>query len=214
MSDPVHDYLAEIGRRGGAAGRGPAKARPTAQAGGRAGGAAKVAKGFAVAGQPGAAARKRAIGGHIAMTWETWCARVMRPEYTLGVTGPSETRVSGDWDLDPDAVYTVRERGGALIMYPEWSRDLAVAVAARPEAAAISERLASEAVRTIEEMEARLPTSRCRGGGLDRRQRELEAAGALIARRGTVRDARALWGLMSELADLAGVLETILSEED
>jgi hypothetical protein len=33
---------------------------PVAQAGGRAGGAAKVAKGFAVAGQPSAAARKRA----------------------------------------------------------------------------------------------------------------------------------------------------------
>ena len=32
---------------------------PVAQAGGRAGGAAKVAKGFAVAGQPSAAARKR-----------------------------------------------------------------------------------------------------------------------------------------------------------
>ena len=37
-------------------------ANPTAQAGGRAGGAAKVAKGFAVAGQPGAAARKRGWG--------------------------------------------------------------------------------------------------------------------------------------------------------
>ena len=34
-------------------------ANPTAQAGGRAGGAAKVAKGFAVVGQPSAAARKR-----------------------------------------------------------------------------------------------------------------------------------------------------------
>ena len=32
---------------------------PVAQAGGRAGGAVKVAKGFAVAGQPSAAARKR-----------------------------------------------------------------------------------------------------------------------------------------------------------
>ena len=32
---------------------------PVAQAGGRAGGAAKVAKGFAVAGQPSAEARKR-----------------------------------------------------------------------------------------------------------------------------------------------------------
>lgn len=33
---------------------------PVAQAGGRAGGAAKVAKGFAVAGQPDAASRQRA----------------------------------------------------------------------------------------------------------------------------------------------------------
>ena len=32
MSDPVHDYLAEIGRKGGAAGRGPAKARSSEQA--------------------------------------------------------------------------------------------------------------------------------------------------------------------------------------
>ena len=32
MSDPVHDYLAEIGRKGGAAGRGPAKARTSEQA--------------------------------------------------------------------------------------------------------------------------------------------------------------------------------------
>jgi len=32
MSDPVHDYLAEIGRKGGAAGRGPAKARTSKQA--------------------------------------------------------------------------------------------------------------------------------------------------------------------------------------
>lgn len=32
MSDPVRDYLAEIGRKGGAAGRGSAKARTTEQA--------------------------------------------------------------------------------------------------------------------------------------------------------------------------------------
>ncbi len=32
MADPVHDYLAEIGRKGGAAGRGPAKARTSEQA--------------------------------------------------------------------------------------------------------------------------------------------------------------------------------------
>ena len=32
MSDPVHDYLAEIGRKGGAAGRGPTKARTSEQA--------------------------------------------------------------------------------------------------------------------------------------------------------------------------------------
>jgi len=32
MSDPVHDYLSAIGRKGGAAGRGPAKARPREQA--------------------------------------------------------------------------------------------------------------------------------------------------------------------------------------
>ena len=43
---------------------------PVAQAGGRAGGAAKVAKGFAVAGQPDAAARKRA--------WKTRKARAKR----------------------------------------------------------------------------------------------------------------------------------------
>lgn len=45
-------------------------ANPTAQAGGRAGGAVKVAKGFAVSGQPGAAARKRA--------WNTRKARAKR----------------------------------------------------------------------------------------------------------------------------------------
>lgn len=43
---------------------------PVAQAGGRAGGAAKVAKGFAVAGQPSVAARKRA--------WKTRKARAKR----------------------------------------------------------------------------------------------------------------------------------------
>ena len=32
MPDPVHDYLAEIGRKGGAAGRGSAKARTSEQA--------------------------------------------------------------------------------------------------------------------------------------------------------------------------------------
>ena len=32
MTDPIHDYLAEIGRKGGAAGRGPAKARTSEQA--------------------------------------------------------------------------------------------------------------------------------------------------------------------------------------
>ena len=32
MSDPVHDYLAKIGQKGGAAGRGPAKARTSEQA--------------------------------------------------------------------------------------------------------------------------------------------------------------------------------------
>jgi len=32
MSDQVHDYLAEIGRKGGVAGRGPAKARTSEQA--------------------------------------------------------------------------------------------------------------------------------------------------------------------------------------
>ena len=32
MSREVHDYLAEIGRKGGAAGRGPAKARNNEQA--------------------------------------------------------------------------------------------------------------------------------------------------------------------------------------
>lgn len=32
MIDPIHDYLSEIGRRGGAAGRGSAKARTTEQA--------------------------------------------------------------------------------------------------------------------------------------------------------------------------------------
>ena len=54
--------------------RGPACghefANPTAQAGGRAGGAARVAKGFAVAGQPDAAARKRG--------WKTRKARAKR----------------------------------------------------------------------------------------------------------------------------------------
>jgi hypothetical protein len=45
-------------------------ANPVAQAGGRAGGAAKVAKGFAVAGQPSAAARKRG--------WKTRKARAKR----------------------------------------------------------------------------------------------------------------------------------------
>lgn len=45
-------------------------ANPTAQAGGRAGGAAKLAKGFAVAGQPSAAARKRA--------WKTRKAKAKR----------------------------------------------------------------------------------------------------------------------------------------
>jgi len=45
---------------------------PVAQAGGRAGGSAKVAKGFAVTGQPSAAARKRA--------WKTRKARaIARP---------------------------------------------------------------------------------------------------------------------------------------
>ncbi len=43
---------------------------PVAQAGCRAGGAAKVQKGFAVAGQPSAAARKRA--------WKTRKARAKR----------------------------------------------------------------------------------------------------------------------------------------
>ena len=46
-----------------------------AQAGGRAGGAAKVAKGFAVAGQPSAAARKRA--------WKTRKARAKRSPNTV-----------------------------------------------------------------------------------------------------------------------------------
>lgn len=32
MSDPIHDYLSEIGRKGGAAGRGSAKARTSDQA--------------------------------------------------------------------------------------------------------------------------------------------------------------------------------------
>lgn len=32
MSDPVHDYLSEIGRKGGAAGRGAAKTRTSEQA--------------------------------------------------------------------------------------------------------------------------------------------------------------------------------------
>jgi hypothetical protein len=32
VTDPVHDYLAEIGRKGGAAGRGLAKARTSEQA--------------------------------------------------------------------------------------------------------------------------------------------------------------------------------------
>jgi hypothetical protein len=32
VADPVHDYLAEIGRKGGAAGRGPAKSRSSEQA--------------------------------------------------------------------------------------------------------------------------------------------------------------------------------------
>ena len=32
LSDPIHNYLAEIGRKGGAAGRGSAKARTTEQA--------------------------------------------------------------------------------------------------------------------------------------------------------------------------------------
>ena len=32
MSDQVHDYLTEIGRKGGAAGRGPSKARTSEQA--------------------------------------------------------------------------------------------------------------------------------------------------------------------------------------
>ena len=32
MSDPIHDYLSEIGRKGGAVGRGPAKARTSDQA--------------------------------------------------------------------------------------------------------------------------------------------------------------------------------------
>jgi hypothetical protein len=32
MSDPVYDYLSDIGRKGGAAGRGPAKARTSEQA--------------------------------------------------------------------------------------------------------------------------------------------------------------------------------------
>ena len=43
---------------------------PVAQAGGRAGGAAKVAKGFAISGQPDAAARRRA--------WKTRKARARR----------------------------------------------------------------------------------------------------------------------------------------
>jgi hypothetical protein len=38
MSDPVHDYLAEIGRNGGAAGRGPANARERCGGGNRRGG--------------------------------------------------------------------------------------------------------------------------------------------------------------------------------
>ena len=71
---------------------------PVAQAGGRAGGAAKVAKGFAVAGQPSAAARKRA--------WKTRKARATRsPNAPLersarsddtlrGVVGNSESEVS------------------------------------------------------------------------------------------------------------------------
>ena len=45
-------------------------ANPIAQAGGRVGGLAKVAKGFAVSGQPDAAARKRA--------WKTRKARAKR----------------------------------------------------------------------------------------------------------------------------------------
>ena len=56
-------------------------ANPTAQAGGRAGGAAKVAKGFAVAGQPDGAARKRA--------WKTRKARAKRspnPNFQAGGT--------------------------------------------------------------------------------------------------------------------------------
>ena len=32
MADPIHDYLSEIGRKGGAAGRGSAKARTSEQA--------------------------------------------------------------------------------------------------------------------------------------------------------------------------------------
>lgn len=32
MADPIRGYLAEIGRKGGAAGRGPAKARTSEQA--------------------------------------------------------------------------------------------------------------------------------------------------------------------------------------
>ena len=51
---------------------------PVSQAGGRAGGAAKVAKGFAVSGQPDAAARKRA--------WKTRKERAKRSPNAAGQT--------------------------------------------------------------------------------------------------------------------------------
>ena len=61
---------------------------PVAQAGGRAGGAAKVAKGFAVAGQPSAAARKRA--------WKTRKARAKRsPNAPLERSARSDDTLRG-----------------------------------------------------------------------------------------------------------------------
>ena len=66
---------------------------PVAQAGGRAGGAAKVAKGFAVAGQPDAAARKRG--------WKTRKARAQRrPNAPLQTAERSGASLQADVVLD------------------------------------------------------------------------------------------------------------------
>jgi hypothetical protein len=67
---------------------------PVAQAGGRAGGAAKVAKGFAVAGQPSVEARKRG--------WAKRKARAKRSPNAQGEHSPGAT-TEGDM-IDPVVV--------------------------------------------------------------------------------------------------------------